>query len=150
METVVITAKPGKPELQQIVPELCRALEKRGYRVMGDEESAVYFPEIASTPRSEITKHDPAMVIVLGGDGTLLAIARAVAKSDVPILALNLGSLGFLTEVPLAELYATLDAIAEKRVAQDKRSLLTCEVERRGEVISEFIALNDVVITKST
>ncbi len=149
-KTVVIAAKPGKPDLQRIVPELCGLLERRGYRVIGDEESAVYHPALHSIRRTEIVGQHPEFVIVLGGDGTLLAIARAVATSEIPILAVNLGSLGFLTEVPLSELYTTLDAYAENRIVEEARALLSCQVMRQEQMIAEFVAVNDVVITKST
>ncbi len=150
MKTVLIAAKPGKKELHQIVPELYRSLVGRGLRVIGDTETAIYFPEIEAIPRTQIVAAAPSFIIVLGGDGTLLAIARAVANSEIPILAVNLGSLGFLTEVPLTELYATVDAILDNRVAQETRSLLSCCVMRDQKCAAEFTALNDVVITKST
>ena len=89
-------------------------------------------------------------MIVLGGDGTLLAAARSVGKADIPLLPINLGSLGFLTEVKLDELFEGVNAVVDKKVQTDLRSVLYCEVIRKGERLSEYAALNDVVITKST
>ncbi|MEO6119695.1 MAG: NAD(+)/NADH kinase [Terriglobales bacterium] len=146
---VAIISKPAKDELQRIAPELVARLTQRGYHVVVDPQTAVYVAGHAAKQRSEIAGLAPAFVIVLGGDGTLLAAARAVAKVDVPILGVNLGSLGFLTEVPLDELYATLDALEAGNTLRDPRSMLACRLLRRNEVIGEYVALNDVVITKS-
>lgn len=148
-KTVAIISKPGKDELQRIAPELVARLTQRGYRVVVDPQTAVYVEGHPVTQRSEIAGLAPAFVIVLGGDGTLLAAARAVAKVDVPILGVNLGSLGFLTEVPLDELYATLEDLERGNTLRDSRSMLACRLQRRNEVIGEYVALNDVVITKS-
>jgi NAD+ kinase len=87
--------------------------------------------------------------VVLGGDGTLLSAARAVASTDVPIIAVNLGSLGFLTEVPLSELYTTLDAVDAGECPLETRSMLRCQLVRNGECLSEYDALNDAVVNKS-
>jgi NAD+ kinase len=148
-KTVAIISKPAKDELKQIAPELVGRLTKRGYHVVVDPETAVYVSGQQAVQRSDIAGHKPAFVIVLGGDGTLLAAARAVAKVDVPILGVNLGSLGFLTEVRLDELYPTLDALEANGTLRDPRSMLTCQLIRRDAVIGEYVALNDVVITKS-
>ena len=148
-KTVAIISKPAKDELKRIAPELVARLTQRGYRVVIDPETAVYVPGQPAIQRSEVAAQQPAFVIVLGGDGTLLAAARAVAQVDVPILGVNLGSLGFLTEVRLDELYATLDALEGGATLRDPRSMLTCRLLRRDAVIDEYLALNDVVITKS-
>ncbi|PYX87662.1 MAG: NAD(+) kinase, partial [Acidobacteria bacterium] len=89
-------------------------------------------------------------VIVLGGDGTLLAAARAVAHAQIPILAVNLGSLGFLTEVALGELYPTLEAVHENRCGTERRAMLHCQLVRAGKCVAEYSALNDVVAGKGT
>src|SRR6059058_2655212 len=107
MKKIALVCKPAKRELEKLVPELAAWLEKRGCEVIADPDAAKFAPKYPPIPRTEIASHKPDLVIVLGGDGTLLAAARAVAKDKIPILAVNLGSLGFLTEVPVAELYAT-------------------------------------------
>jgi NAD+ kinase len=88
-------------------------------------------------------------VVVLGGDGTLLSAARAVARANVPILGVNLGSLGFLTEVPLGELYETLEAVDQNRCAFEKRSMLHCDLFRDGQIAASYEALNDAVANKT-
>ncbi|MCU1284404.1 MAG: kinase [Acidobacteriales bacterium] len=150
MKKIVIVAKPGKPELRTLVPELVEWLHKRGCEVLVDPDSATCCTGIPVVQRSEIAAQNPDLVIVLGGDGTLLAAARAVAKINIPILAVNLGSLGFLTEVPVTELYATFEAVEQKRFARESRSMLQCCVQRGTECIAEYLALNDVVVTKGT
>src|SRR5438105_10699415 len=100
MKTAAIFSKPDKPELAQIVPELLHWLRERGYTVVMDQESAKYASGPEVVERTAVTAHNPQFVVVLGGDGTLLAAARAVAKAEIPVLGVNLGSLGFLPEVP--------------------------------------------------
>jgi NAD+ kinase len=146
---VAIISKPAKEELKTLAPELVSRLTQRGYRVVVDPETAVYLPGHKSVARKDMAAEKPAFVIVLGGDGTLLAAARAVANEDIPILGVNLGSLGFLTEVRLDELYASLDALEANDSLRDPRSMLTCRHLRGEKVMGEYVALNDVVITKS-
>ena len=109
MKIAAVVSKPAKPELSEIVPEVLRWLAEHGYRVYLDQETATYQTNEFVVPRTEIARYQPEFVLVLGGDGTLLSAARAVGASGIPLLAVNLGSLGFLTEVRLDELYATLD-----------------------------------------
>ncbi len=92
------------------------------------------------------------MVIVLGGDGTLLAAARAFAHTNIPLLSVNLGSLGFLTEVPLADLYATLQAWCDGCAAIEERSMMRAELFCAGSgiITRQWDALNDVVVAKGT
>ena len=149
IKTVALISKPGKPELSQALPELLSRLKKAGIRAVVDPETAAYVADQQVVARTEIAEQKPDLVIVLGGDGTLLAAARAVARAEIPLLAVNLGSLGFLTEVPMPELYATLEALQQERGVRDSRSMLQCLVRRRDEVVAEYLALNDVVVTKS-
>lgn len=149
MKTAAIISKPDKPELHELVPELIRWFEERGYRVILDDESGIYAPGRSSVERTLISEHDPKFAVVLGGDGTLLSAARAVASAHVPILGVNLGSLGFLTEVALDEMYATLDAVDHGQCEIEKRAMLQCRLQRHEETVAEFQALNDSVVNKS-
>jgi NAD+ kinase len=90
----------------------------------------------------------PELVIVLGGDGTVLATARVFAKTGTPILSVNLGSLGFLTEVRLADLYSTLEGWCQNCFTMDPRFMLHSELWREGALFSEHEALNDMVVAK--
>jgi NAD+ kinase len=149
MKTTAIVSKPGKAELHTIAPEVVQWLLAREYRVYADEESAVYIPGLEVVRRECIANVRPDFLIVLGGDGTLLSAARSVATADIPILGVNLGSLGFLTEVQLHELYPTLEAVHENRCAVETRGMLHVELLRNFERLTSFEALNDAVVNKS-
>lgn len=149
-KAVGIISKPGKPELASILPDLLQWFSKHQYKVVVDPETAAHASGIEVLPREEMASRPLKFVVVLGGDGTLLAAARAVAKSGIPVLGVNLGSLGFLTEVPREELYPTLQAIEENRSAIQTRSMVHCEVIRKGAQIANYDALNDIVVGKGT
>src|SRR3954464_6051307 len=150
MKKIAIVAKPAKKELEKLLPELGLWLEKRGYEVIADPDAAKFAPKYTPVLRTELASKRPDLVIVLGGDGTLLAAARAVAKDNIPILAVNLGSLGFLTEVPVKELFDTFEAVEKGKTIAEIRSTLQCCIMRKNECIAEYLALNDVVMTKGT
>jgi NAD+ kinase len=145
-----IISKPEKPELTRVVPELITWLEAHHYEIITDHETAIYASGTKAFARTELAGKCPKFVIVLGGDGTLLAAARAVAKACIPILGVNLGTLGFLTEVPLEQMYSTLSAIDEGRCESESRSMVRCEVMRANACVARYDALNDVVVGKST
>jgi NAD+ kinase len=147
MKKIGIIAK-NIPEARKASRKLAAWLEERGKKVFIDSETAA-----AINARGYEPDEIPAlveMIIVLGGDGTLLSAARLVADShtDVPIFGVNLGSLGFMAEVSLNELYGNLEkAIAGKLVTED-RIMLTASVVRGGKRIAQYRVLNDVVINK--
>jgi len=147
---VAIISKPNKPELAAILPPLLEWLRARGYDAFVDTHTAQHVTGCALTERDEIASLKPAFVIVLGGDGTLLAAARCVAQAQIPILGVNLGSLGFLTEVALEELYPTLQAVHENQCGTERRAMLYCQLVRAGKCIAEYSALNDIVAGKGT
>jgi NAD+ kinase len=148
MRAAAIISKPSKPELYKLVPQVAEWLRSHGYEAVFDLESSGY-AGLPGIPRETIAEKRPCFVIVLGGDGTLLSAARAVAHADIPILAVNLGSLGFLTEVPLSELYTTLEATDRNECPMESRSMVHCELMRQGEIVAAYDALNDVVVNKS-
>lgn len=149
MKSAAVVSKPDKEELYKIAPPLLEWLKAHGYQILVDNETSAYTQGYEVVHRERIAEKAPTMVVVLGGDGTLLSAARAVAKADIPILGVNLGSLGFLTEVPLEELYPTLEALDRDECEAEARSMLYCELVRRGQVIADYHALNDAVINKS-
>jgi NAD+ kinase len=150
MLQVAIISKPQKPELAGILRELIAWLEARHYSYLLDPDSAAYLVAPNPIQRVDLPKYKPNLVIVLGGDGTLLAAARAFARTTTPILSVNLGSLGFLTEIPLSDLYATLEAWCDNCAEIEVRSMMHAEHIRDGKVVQEWDALNDVVIAKGT
>jgi NAD+ kinase len=150
MRSIAIMSKPQKPELATILPELVVWLKQHGYAAVLDPMSAAYLGSGDVVPRHLMHERQPEFVIVLGGDGTLLAAARAFARTQTPILSVNLGSLGFLAEVPVEELFTTLESWRQNGCTIDERAMLHAEVRRGGLVHHEFEALNDVVISKGT
>jgi NAD+ kinase len=146
---VGIISKPAKPELAQILPTLFGWFDKHEYRVVIDRDTAVYSPGPEIVDRKQMASLPLDFVVVLGGDGTLLSTSRVVAQAGIPVLGVNLGSLGFLTEVPLPELYQALEEVDQKRATVESRSLVQCELLRDGKSIMSYSALNDVIVNKS-
>ena len=142
-------SKPLQPALERVAPEVVDWLKRHGYDVLIDKETGAYLPSHAALPRDDLAGRKPEFVLVLGGDGTMLAAARALAEAKIPVLGVNLGTLGFLTEVSLSELYPTLEALVQKRCAIEVRSMLHCHLMRQGKRVAHFDALNDAVIHKS-
>jgi NAD+ kinase len=150
MHQAAIISKPQKPELEGILRDLVAWLTARNYHYLLDPDSAAYLNAPDPIERVDLPEHKPNLVIVLGGDGTLLAAARAFARTTTPILSVNLGSLGFLTEIPLSDLYSTLDDWCQNCADIEVRSMMHAEIVRNGETIQEWDALNDVVVAKGT
>ena len=148
---VAIISKPDRPELSEALPALEKWLQQHNYVVVVDQESTAYFSASNSNvvPRSELAARSPNLALVLGGDGTLLSAARAVAKAGTLILGVNLGTLGFMTELPLADLYPALDAIEKGNYIVDNRSMLSCSLVRSGRIVATHTALNELVVSKS-
>lgn len=147
MKRVGIIAKPHKPEARAVLQKLLPWLETRGLKPILDEETAGLAGVPGGHPQADLPRLVD-LLLVLGGDGTLLSVARLVGARDVPILGVNLGALGFLTEVTLEEVYSTLDAVFQGTYEVTRRILLSATVHRQGERIAEYIALNDAVINK--
>lgn len=147
---VGIVSKPNKPEVAHIMPQLTAWLRSHGRDFVVDPETAAHAGGARSVSRQEMASLDLEFIIVLGGDGTFLSAARAVAKSGIPIVGVNLGALGFLTEIPLEELYSTLEGIERGSFTLDRRSMLRCDVSRAGSIVASYDALNDVVVGKGT
>ena len=145
-----IISRPDRPEVAQIVPGLLTWLSEHDYRVIIDPETAGYSVSQEIVEREEMGSKALDLVIVLGGDGTLLSAARVTAAVDVPLLGVNLGSLGFLTEVPLQSLYQMLEAIAEGRAAVEHRPLMQCQLLSGDTVRGDYLVFNDAVVNKTT
>ena len=149
MKRAAIIAKRGKPDLPRIVRDLVRWLRDHDYAVSADSISREFCEGCDPAEREDLPEQKPNFVIVLGGDGTLLSVARTVAAAGIPILGVNLGSLGFLTEVKQEELVRTLDAIDAGRCGVSVRSLLHCQLRHDKECLASYEALNDVVVHQS-
>jgi NAD+ kinase len=143
MKRVGIIVKK-KPEALRILPEVALWLSTQGIEVWVEEEIGKLF-SLRGLPPEEL-KNKVDLALVLGGDGTMLAAVRIFAGSEVPILGVNLGGLGFLTAFSKEELFPSLKRVLEGNFQVERRSLLKVEVECYPD--KEFLALNDVVINK--
>lgn len=148
MTRIAIACKPHKEELARILPDLIAWLRAHGYEPIVDREGAEYCDTVPAVERTELPSWNPSLVIVLGGDGTLLAVARVFAELGTQILGVNLGFLGFLTEIRLADLYKTLEGWCENCHKVDERAMLHAELWRDGVAYSSYEALNEVVVSK--
>jgi NAD+ kinase len=143
-----IISKPKKAEIRELVPPLIAWLRERQVEVFVDKETGAM---VDATQKALTRNEMPGQVdllVVLGGDGTLLATARALNRKPVPILAVNLGGLGFLTVITREELYPTLEKVLAGEFRTERRVQIEGELIRADEVIASFLALNDVVLNK--
>ncbi len=157
MTRIAIVSKPQKEELRTLIPELTQWLLARSFQPVLDRESASYLEHLDNPSsshgwivldREEMPQTQPALAIVLGGDGTLLSVGRIFARLQTPILGVNLGSLGFLTEVRLADLFQTLEGWCQECYSLDVRTMLHGELWRAGLCVTSFEAVNDMVLSK--
>ena len=148
-KTAAIISRPDRPQVAQIISGLLAWLAEHNYKVIVDLETANYVSGQEVVPRQQLSSRPLDLVVVLGGDGTLLSAARVTAAIDVPLLGVNLGSLGFLTEVPLQSLYPMLEAIAEGRAAVEHRSLMHVDLMRGDAVRGSYLVFNDAVVNKT-
>ncbi len=149
IKTAGIISKPGSPQAGNLVPELIQWLEARSIQVRCDEHTAAYAGRRDFFPR-EAVPENADLVIVLGGDGTLLAAARAIGGRETPLLAVNLGGLGFLTALTVEELFPELERALRNEHRIAKRRFLDCQLVRGEQTVAEYRALNDVVVTKAS
>jgi NAD+ kinase len=150
MKKIAIFAKVHDPRCLGVAEELTGWLAERGHSVCVEEHLSQQLkrPSSAESAESSEIARDADLVVVLGGDGTLIAAARLVGERDVPILAVNLGSLGFLTEITLDELYPSVERCLAGDFEVTERMMLLASVERGGELVELHRVLNDVVINK--
>jgi NAD+ kinase len=149
---VGLVAKAQLYPAAEILAEIARWLEARGVQPVFETETAA----LAAVPVGRPTRSRDALpahvdlVLVLGGDGTLIGMADRIAQAgvDIPILGINFGSLGFLTEVTLAELYPSLQSTLDGTAQIDERLMLRAEILRGTDSVSDRVVLNDVVITR--
>ena len=147
-----IAVKPGLVEARETLAGIEQWLASNSVEAVWEPAAATLLgagdrrvAERADLPR------EVDVVLVLGGDGTLLALAKAIAEADrdIPILAVNFGSLGFLTEITRPEIYSSLESVLEGRAAHDERMMLRAVATRAGLAPSTHVALNDIVFTRT-
>ena len=153
MKRIGIFAKRNEPAAVTLVKNLVEWFRPKGIEIYIEQEiektvsSSLLGAPVKAIPAEEIP-HLVEMVIVLGGDGTLLRVARLVGDHKVPILGVSLGGLGFLTEVTLEELYGVLEGILRGNYQKSEREVLEVAVLRKGAGMAQFTVLNDAVINK--
>ncbi len=151
---VGITARPDLAEAAHTLNALATWLADRGNVCVFDAETAALLPTTPTHPavsRDDLPSHVD-LVVVLGGDGTFLSAAGRIARAgnEVPLLGVNFGSLGFLTEVTLAELQSSIETAIEGQPRIDTRMMLRARIMEGETRLHDFVALNDVVITRGS
>ncbi len=149
IHTVGIFSKPNTAAAGTIVPRLIAWLSERHITCRMDTDTAHYANLAGGLSREEVPE-GCQLIIVLGGDGTLLSAARAVGSHEIPLFAVNLGSLGFLAAISVDNLFPELERSLAGEHKTSKRRMLRVEVKRNEEIVKRYEALNDVVVTKSS
>jgi NAD+ kinase len=148
VKRIGLVAREDRPDAPEVARELARWLTRRGCQVVVDPETAALGVTGAVTVARDALARRVELVVALGGDGTLLSVARVVGGLGVPILGVNLGHLGFLAATTLEALYPTLEAVLAGEFAAEDRMMLAAALIRQGAVLGEYLALNDVVLAK--
>jgi NAD+ kinase len=147
-KTVGIVSKPRSDSAAGLLPPLISWLKERRLTVLLDELSACYVGSSDGCDRVKVARESD-LVVVLGGDGTLLSAARASIGHDVPLFAVNLGGLGFLTAIQVEELYPQLELALQGALHTEQRLMLYAEIRRHDETVAVYDGLNDLVMSKT-
>jgi NAD+ kinase len=147
LRKVGVFAKKNHPDAGQIALAICAHLQRHQIEVLLEDRLAEEVGQVQGFAGEELPDLTD-LLIVLGGDGTLISVARLVGHRQVPILGINLGRLGFLTEVTLTELPEMLDRVICGEYEISERMMLDAKIRRHGEVVGSYTVLNDVVINK--
>lgn len=147
-QTIGIVSRPRREQLSVIVPPLLKWLAARGIKVVVDEETATALGDGTKGQALTAVADAAQLLLVLGGDGTMLAAARVAAPRGIPILPVNMGSLGFLTSFTLDELYPALEDTWAGNLSISQRVMLQAELVRGDAVIEGQLALNEAIIHK--
>lgn len=146
---IALVGRHGGPEVAEPLAHLARILTARGHAVCVEGETAQWAP---LTGCATLDPDAPAgsidLAIVLGGDGTMMSIARRLAPAEIPLIGINLGRLGFLTDIPVARMDATIHAMLDGAFVEERRTLLEARVERRDGGVEQAFGLNDVVVNR--
>lgn len=154
IKRIGIVIKPHQPDALKTICHVVQWLAERGIAVVGGPEIERERIEHETGCAVEQLNHDELaasveLMLVLGGDGTMIATARMLGDHEVPVLGINYGGLGYLAEFRIEELYTALESILDGNYRLDRRVMLSAELVRGSEVITRMRVLNDVVINKS-
>ncbi|MCO5106498.1 MAG: NAD kinase [Burkholderiaceae bacterium] len=148
---VALVSRPQTESVGGTVREIATFLRRRGVSVLVEERSAAMLgASELETASLERIGHEADLAIAIGGDGTMLGAARALAPHEVPLVGINHGRLGFITDIGLDSWRQALSSILEGHYASEERTLLTARVVRGQEVVWTELALNDVVVNRSS
>jgi NAD+ kinase len=147
IRTVGIMSKPRPQEVRAALTGLLAWLRAHELQAVADLETAEALGDCSGVSREEFPDVD--LVVVVGGDGTLLSATRALAGRDIPVLAVNLGSLGFLTPITKDQMYPMLARVLAGHYDEERRRMLQVSLVRKGACVETYHPLNDVVINKA-
>ncbi len=148
--SIALIGKLRSPAIAESVRELRGFLESRGCEVLVERDTAASLGAGASGVDYETIGKGAQLAIVIGGDGTMLAAARKLVRHKVALTGVNQGRVGFMTDVALDDMRASVGAILEGRYSVEERALLNAEIRRDGKVLLATIALNEAVIGKGS
>jgi NAD+ kinase len=148
-KSIGILTKPKFPEVKSTLHDVVTWLRVRNIDVILDTTSALLLGEQGGYPETSLAANTDVF-LVLGGDGTMLNAARLAEERSIPILGVNMGGLGFLTEVRLENLYPSLERVFANDFVLDERLMLRTHIHRHTETVARGVVLNDVVISKGT
>ncbi len=149
LKTIGVVVGPQKPAALEVVLDLHDWCQKRGIALhVADHIAAAVNCAVMAMTGEELDE-DLDLIVVLGGDGTMLGASRLVGMRRVPVLGVNFGHLGYLTEFTLKELYSALEGLTEGNYLIDNRMMIDVGIKRAGQLIETYRALNDAVINRS-
>ncbi|WP_313031026.1 NAD kinase [Massilia alkalitolerans] len=150
-QIIALVVRQNTPGIEEPARQLTEFLAKEGYRVVFETDTAAYLgiDGIEAMTVAEIGEQG-SYAVVMGGDGTMLGIARQLAKYDIPLIGINSGRLGFITDIPLERMVPALHEILQGQAEAEERSLLEARVVRDGQEIFCSVAFNDVVVARGT
>lgn len=150
-QLIALVVRQNTAGIEEPVERILAFLQEAGYRVVFEADTAAYLnmPAIEAMDVNAIGEQAD-LVIVMGGDGTMLGIARQLAKYDVSLIGINLGRLGFITDIPVERMLPALGEILQGKATAEKRSLLEGRVMRDGQMMFCGVAVNDVVVARGS
>jgi len=150
-QIIALVVRQNTAGIEEPVARILGFLQGSGYRVVFEADTATHLGLPGVEPMSVADIGEQAdLAVVMGGDGTMLGIARQLAKYDIPLIGINLGRLGFITDIPVDRMLPALGEILRGKATSEKRTLLEGRVMRGGEMIYCGVAVNDVVVARGS
>ena len=154
IKRIGVVVKPHQPDALETLCRLTKWLNERGIQLVGAKEIEHERIEHETGCAVEVVAEEELarrvdLILVLGGDGTMIATARMIGDTEVPVIGVNYGGLGYLAEFPIEELFSALEAILGGNYKLDRRVMLAVELWRKEELVTRNRVLNDVVVNKS-